>query len=52
MVSDHSDMYNGCHLWSQLPDGIRNATSLYEFKKVIKEWSGPTCTCKMYNIYI
>ena len=44
--------YNGCHLWNQLPDVMRNATSLYEFKKVIKEWSGPTCTCKMCNIYI
>ena len=44
--------YNGCHLWNQLPDVMRNATSLYEFKKVLKEWSGPTCTCKMCNIYV
>lgn len=43
--------YNGCHLWNQLPDNIRNANSLSQFKNVLKQWTGPKCKCSMCNIF-
>ena len=42
-----SFLYNGCHLWNQLPDDIRNITSLSHFKNVLKQWAGPKCNCNM-----
>ncbi len=44
--------YNGCHLWNLLPDHIRLTTNLHQFKKLIKQWAGPTCVCKMCHMYI
>ena len=46
-----SFLYNGCHLWNQLPNEMRNATSLSHFKILIKHWTGPKCKCNMCMIY-
>ena len=39
--------YNGSHLWNTLPQSIKAANSLIHFKKLIKDWIGPNCTCDM-----
>ncbi len=43
----NSISYKGAKLWNDLPDDLRNAISLYEFKKLIKTWEGPNCYCTM-----
>ena len=42
--------YNGCHLWNLLPEDIKHSTTLYQFKRLIKQWAGPTCPCNMCNM--
>ena len=38
--------YNDSHLWNTLPQSIKAANSLINFKKLIKDWIGPNC-CKI-----
>ena len=37
--------YFGAHLWNLLPHHIKESVSLYNFKSLVKKWSGPTCSC-------
>ena len=37
--------YFGTHLWNMLPNHIKN--SLYDFKSLIRKWSGPICCCSV-----
>ena len=39
--------YFGTHLWNMLPQHIKNSVSLYNFKSLIRKWSGPTCCCSV-----
>ena len=39
--------YFGTHLWNMLPNHIKNSVSLYDFKSLIRKWSGPTCCCSV-----
>ena len=41
--------YQGCHIWNQLPNEITNATSLTNFKCLLKKWNRPTCKCNVCN---
>ena len=44
--------YRGQCLWLSLPQHIRNAQSITEFKKEIKSWSGADCTCRLCRTFI
>ena len=37
----------GPTVWNALPIELKNCTNLNKFKKLIKTWDGPRCTCKM-----
>ena len=37
----------GANIWNTLPEHIKLTTSLLEFKKFIKTWSGPKCKCSI-----
>ena len=37
----------GPNIWNALPIELKNSESLFTFKKLIKTWEGPRCTCKM-----
>ena len=37
--------YQGTVLWNSLPEGIKTASNLNSFKKLIKFWEGPHCRC-------
>lgn len=41
----HSFRYFAPTLWNSLPDSIKSAEDLHTFKKLIKTWNGPTCSC-------
>ena len=42
----------GQRLWLSLPQHIRNAQSINEFKKEIKSWNGTDCTCRLCRAFI
>ena len=44
--------YRGPKTWELLPDNIKQATSLAEFKTKIKKWKAPDCTCRLCKTYI
>ena len=37
----------GPNIWNALPIELKNAKSLYTFKKLLNTWDGPRCNCKM-----
>ncbi len=39
--------YNGPKMWNSLPNYIKKAISLSEFKFLIKSWDGPKCLCNL-----
>ena len=44
--------YRGPQLWHSLPQDVRNANSIQQFKSKIKTWRGEECTCKLCRPYI
>ena len=42
--------YFGTHLWNMLPNHIKNSVSLYDFKLLMRKWSGPTCCCSVCTL--
>ena len=44
--------YRVQRLWLSLPQHIRNAQSITEFKKEIKSWSDADCTCRLCRTFI
>ena len=44
--------YRGQRLWLSLPQYIRDAQSIIEFKKQIKSWNGADCTCRLCRTFI
>ena len=42
----------GSRMWSNMPSGLKESTSLNEFKKKIKTWKPEDCPCKLFKIYI
>ena len=43
--------YYGAHIWNLLPVNVKNATSINEFKNLLKSWEGPgRCQCSLCNI--
>ena len=44
--------YFGAHLWNSLPHHIKESVSLYNFKSLIKKWSGLTCSCCVCSLVV
>ena len=44
--------YRGPRTWALVPESIRNATSLSEFKTKIKTWEPQRCECRLCRKYI
>ena len=38
----------GAKIWNLLPASCKGATSLDEFKVLIKSWNGPKCSCSVF----
>ena len=38
--------YEGAKIWNGLPNHIKGANDLNEFKGKIRKWSGPSCRCQ------
>ncbi len=43
----NSFRYKGPNIWNSLPNYIKEAISLSEFKFLIKSWDGPKCLCNL-----
>ena len=47
----------GPQIWNRLPDDIKSAENLVQFKRLIKSWDGATCRCNafvinsLYNVF-
>ena len=37
--------YYGAHLWNLLPNHFKKSINFVTFKRLIKEWDGPKCSC-------
>ena len=37
----------GPFIWNALPTELKNAKSLFSFKKLINTWDGLNCSCKL-----
>ena len=44
--------YRGPKTWELLPNEIKDAKSLAEFKAKIKKWKAPNCTCRLCKTFI
>ena len=44
--------FRGQRLWQSLPQHIKNAHSIINFKSKIKSWNGAECTCKLCRTFI
>ena len=42
--------YQGAKLWNSLPITIKEATTLSQFKRLIKTWLGPSCSCSICTL--
>ena len=40
----------GPQIWNALPKGIKLAENIQTFKRMIKQWDGPTCGCKICSL--
>ena len=38
----------GPQIWNRLPDDIKSAENLAQFKRLIKNWDGATCRCNVF----
>ena len=45
-------MYRGPKTWNLVPQEIKEAGNLHEFKRRIKLWKPEGCTCRMCKVYI
>ena len=41
----HSFRFAGATPWNELPNELRNVSSLSQFKSLINSWSGGSCRC-------
>ena len=44
--------FRGPQIWSIVPENIKNASSLSEFKSKIKHWEPKGCKCRLCKIYV
>ena len=39
--------YEGARLWNKLPENLKTADSILDFRSMINTWNGPTCGCNV-----
>ena len=44
--------FRGPKTWELVPEEIKNATSLNEFKVKIKNWEPKGCECRLCKVYV
>ena len=44
--------FQGAKIWAHVPENIKNAKTLSEFKSKIKRWKPVGCCCKLCKVYI
>ena len=44
--------YRGPKTWDLVPEDIKSASELFEFKRKIKTWKPEGCTCRMCKVFI
>ena len=44
--------YYGAHLWNILPQDVKGAVTLKNFKTLLRKWVGPTCGCSVCETVI
>ena len=42
--------YEGARLWNSLPENLKTAYSVLDFRSMINTWNGPTCGCNIMYI--
>ena len=42
----------GSRIWTNMPNELKESTSLNEFKSKIKTWKPENCPCKLCKIYL
>ena len=42
----------GCSLWSSLPNCLKGSDTGQEFKRIIKQWDGICCNCRLCKVFI
>ena len=42
-----SVQYEGARLWNRLPESLKTADSIHDFRSMINTWNGPTCGCNV-----
>ena len=42
----------GPKIWSLIPDNIKVASSIVEFKRLIKAWKPEKCPCRLCKTYV
>ena len=43
----YSVVFRAAFIWNNLPAKIKTATTIQQFKKLIKTWQGNLCNCKL-----
>ena len=43
----NSFRYASSHIWNTLPVDIQELDNLCTFKAMLRDWTGPTCTCNI-----
>ena len=44
--------FRGPEIWSQVPENIKNSTTVNEFKIKIKTWKTTNCKCRICKTFI
>jgi len=44
--------FRGPKTWQLLPENIKEAKSLYDFKNSVKKWKPEGCTCRLCKTFI
>ena len=47
-----SAAFVGSGIWTNMPNKVKESTSLNEFKSKIKTWKPENCPCKLCKIYL
>ena len=42
----------GPNVWNKLPTHLKSAKNLFDFKNIIKEWDGESCSCPRFLFII
>ena len=49
---DDTLRFFGCKIWALLPDEIKEAETMEQFKTKVKKWKPNKCPCRLCKTYI